>query len=83
MTDSKDAFEKALYPALERLIEMDHPNPHRSGCPDHSLLERAATSPDDLSEEESATFVAHILRCWPCFKEVKSLRQERSARKRL
>ncbi len=80
MTDSEDSFEKALdafekglYPSFESDLEKEHPNPDRIGCPNHSLLERAATSPGDLSEEEIATFVAHFVRCWPCFSEVKSL----------
>jgi hypothetical protein len=75
MTDPQDAFEKALYPAIERLIEQDYPNPPRKGCPDHSLLEKAATSPAGLSEEEKAAFVAHIVKCWPCFKDLKRLRE--------
>lgn len=82
MTDSEDALEKAFYPAIERLIKQDHPNSHRDGCPEHAFLERAAISPGDLSEEESARFVNHVLNCWPCFSEVKQLRESARERKR-
>jgi len=89
MTDSEDvfekalhAFEKSLYPGFENNLERDHPNPDRIGCPDHSFLERAGTAPYDLSDEEKAMFVEHFENCWPCFKEIKRLRQSARDRKR-
>jgi hypothetical protein len=82
MTDAEDPLEKALFSALENVIQQEYPNPNREGCPDHSFLVRAATSPSSLSNEENALFVKHVPKCWPCFKELKWLRQTQQARKR-
>jgi len=82
MTDKEDILEKALYPVLERVIQQEYPNPNREGCPDHSFLEKAATSPGSLTNEENALVVKHVPKCWPCFKELKQLRTDQQARNR-
>jgi hypothetical protein len=82
MTDAEDSLEKALYPALEQVIQREYPNPNREGCPDHSFLEKAATSPGSLNNEENALFVRHVPKCWPCFKELKWLRETQKAQER-
>jgi hypothetical protein len=75
MTDPEEQLEKALHPAFEAIYEQECPNPTREGCPDHSLLVKAATAPGSLSGDENALFLDHVLRkCWPCFQEVKNLR---------
>jgi hypothetical protein len=84
MTAEENSLEKTLYSAVENVIQRDYPNPNRDGCPDRSFLEKAATSPGSLNPEENALFVQHIPKCWPCFKELKHLREaaEKSKRKR-
>jgi hypothetical protein len=82
MSDTEDSIEKALHPALEQVYQRDFPNPNREGCPGHSFLEKAATSPGSLDNEETALFLGHVLsKCWPCFKELKELRETQQARK--
>ncbi len=81
MTEPEDPLESRLYDAVERVIQQDYPNPSRSGCPDHSLLEKAAISPGSLNAHENALFVEHVPKCWPCFKELKQLRKTAQARK--
>jgi hypothetical protein len=80
MTDAEDSLEKALYPALEQVIR-ENPNPQREGCPGHSFLEKAAASPGSLNAEENALFVGHVLKCWPCFAELKQLKKAEEAHK--
>jgi hypothetical protein len=80
MTD-EDPLEQALYSAVESVIRQDYPNPNRDGCPDRSFLEKAATSPGGLNPAENALFVQHIPKCWPCFKELKLLRETAEERK--
>lgn len=82
MTADEDPLEQALYSAVESVIRQDYPNPNRDGCPDRSVLERAAASPGGLNPAENALFVQHIPRCWPCFKELKDLRQTAGRRNR-
>ncbi len=80
MKDAEDPQEEALYPALEDLIR-ENPNPRREGCPGHSFLEKAATSPGSLDAEENALVVGHVLKCWPCFAELKQLKRTKEERK--
>lgn len=82
MTAEENSLEKALYSAVESVIQQDYPNPNRDGCPGPSLLEKAAASPSSLNPEENALFVQHIPKCWPCFKELKHLRETAEKRKR-
>jgi hypothetical protein len=78
MTDPEEPLEKDLHLAFDEFYQREFPNPTREGCPDHSLLVKAATAPDSLSSAENALFLEHVLRkCWPCFEEVKSLRASR------
>ncbi len=78
MTEPEDAFEKELFPAIERLIEQDYPNPNRGGCPGRDVLEKAAAAPAGLNEDETRVILDHVLKCWPCFKELKNLRRTRA-----
>lgn len=81
MTAPESPLEKALYPAVENVIERDYPNPNRDGCPGRSFLEKAAFFAGSLSAEENALVVQHVPKCWPCFKELKHLRKTAQARK--
>jgi hypothetical protein len=82
MTDPEDSLEKALYSAVEKVIQQDYPNPNRDGCPDRSFLEKAAAFPRSLNPAENALVVQHIPKCWPCFKELKHLRETAQEGKR-
>lgn len=75
-------LEKALYPAVENVIERDYPNPNRDGCLGRAFLEKAAFFPGSLNAEENALVVQHVPKCWPCFKELKHLRETAQALKR-
>jgi hypothetical protein len=81
MTDPADPFEKALYPAFEKVIKQDYANPNREGCPGQTFLEKAAISPSSLDPDERALLVQHVPKCWPCFKELKHLRETPQAHK--
>jgi hypothetical protein len=72
----KVTFEE-LSAASERVLQEDHPNPDRIGCPERSALERLATF-----SEEDPPFDQEILRhvtseCFPCYRELRELRAKK------
>jgi hypothetical protein len=67
---------KELSAASEQVLQQDHPNPDRVGCPERSILERLAS----FSEEDS--FDHEVLRhvtteCYPCYRELRELRAKK------
>lgn len=65
-----------LSAASERVLQQDHPNPNRVGCPERSILEQLA------SFSESGPFDYEILRhvtteCYPCFRDLRELKAKK------
>lgn len=76
--DSKKKFLKALLDASETVLQKDHPNPNRIGCPGQAVLEELAS----FSEEHApvdADAIRHISECYPCFRELRDMRLRRKA----
>jgi hypothetical protein len=74
--DSKKKFLKELLAASETVLQKDHPNPNRVGCPDHAVLQRLA----DFSEEQIAPepdVIRHVTECFPCFRALREMRRQR------
>lgn len=69
--------EQELVDAWRRALAEDHPNPHRRGCLDRALLEKAAVSLERLDGPERRLFIEHIGNCSPCSQDLKQLRTER------
>lgn len=77
--DSKKKFLKHLLEVSETVLEKDHPNPNRIGCPGHAVLEQLA----HFSEEHitvEAEVIQHITECFPCFRELRAMRLKRKAK---
>lgn len=73
MPRKSDKQFQDLLSALEIVLQQDHPNPNRVGCPPFSTLERLARfSSDDLPVEQ--TILMHITECYPCAEELRRLR---------
>lgn len=71
--DSQKKFFKELLQASEAVLEKDHPNPNRIGCPGRAILEQLA----NFSEEHvpvDADVIRHITECFPCFHELRQMR---------
>ena len=67
---------KELLAASEEVLQQDHPNPNRDGCPERSVLERlAAFSTADPSFDPAV--LQHIAECFPCFEELRQMRAMR------
>jgi hypothetical protein len=67
---------KDLLAASEKVLQEDHPNPNREGCPERAVLERLA----DFSVEDEPfdpPVLLHIAECFPCFNELRQLRSLR------
>jgi hypothetical protein len=77
MLRESDKKFQDLLAALETVLQQDHPNPNRVGCPSHSTLERLAqfSSGDDVPADE--TVLMHITECYPCAEELRRLRTTR------
>jgi len=78
MHDSKKKFLKELLEASETVLQKDHPNPNRIGCPGQAVLQQFA----DFSGEHvpvEATVIRHIAECYPCFRELREMRLRRKA----
>ena len=76
--DSKKKFLKGLLEASETVLEKDHPNPNRNGCPGQAVLQQLA----DFSGEHApveADVIRHIAECYPCFRELREMRLRRKA----
>ena len=74
--DPKKKFLKELLEASEAVLEKDHPNPDRIGCPGGAVLEQLA----NFSEEHvpvDAEVIRHINECHPCFHELREMRRKR------
>jgi hypothetical protein len=76
MLRESDKKFQDLLAALETVLQQDHPNPNRVGCPPHSTLERLAQfSCGDLPVDQSV--LMHISECYPCAEELRRLRTTR------
>jgi len=76
--DSKKKFLKELLEASETVLQKDHPNPNRIGCPGPAVLRQLA----DFSEEHvpvETDVIRHITECFPCFRELREMRLRRKA----
>lgn len=68
---------KELSAASEKVLQEDHPNPDRVGCPDRSILEKLASfSEEDPCDDEVLRHVT--TECYPCFRELRELRAKKS-----
>ena len=72
--DSKKKFLKELLEASEAVLQKDHPNPNRIGCPGQAVLEQVANfSAENITVE--AQVIRHIAECYPCFRELRLRRK--------
>lgn len=71
-------LENALLDAFDRVVHQDCPNPRRIDCPGHSALRKLVAEPDAV---HSASTLAHIRQCAPCFDQLKELRGRRTDQK--
>ena len=70
---SKKKFLKELLQASEAVLQKDHPNPNRIGCPGQTVLEQL----ENFSEEHVSVevdVIRHISECYPCFRELREIR---------
>ena len=65
-------LENELLDVFETVVHQDYPNPERIKCPGHFILRKLAAEPEAT---HSASALAHIRQCAPCFDELKKLRQ--------
>ena len=71
-------LEEELLEAFDRVVHQHHPNPHRINCPGTSALQQLAS---ELVAAESASVLAHIRQCAPCFDQLRELRRWRKSSK--
>ena len=74
--DPKKKFLRELLAATETILQKDHPNPNRIGCPGHAVLQQLA----DFSEGQIAPepdVIRHVSECFPCFRELREMRRQR------
>lgn len=77
---SKRTFERELSAEAVRIYRESHPNPNRTGCPDHSVLEQLAFFTKQDPPFDPAV-VNHVFTdCWPCYNEICELRAKRRKR---
>jgi hypothetical protein len=80
MTDDEreEPTMKELSAAAERVLQQEHPNPDRVGCPDRSILEQLA----NFSEEDppfDSDVLRHVLtECYPCFRDLRELKSKKN-----
>lgn len=73
---SKKKFLKELLEASEHVLQHDHPNPNRIGCPPSSVIEALANfSEGDVTVETEV--IQHVTGCDPCFRQLRELRLRR------
>ena len=70
-------LENELFDVFETVVHEDYPNSQRVNCPGHSILRKLAGEPEAA---HSASTLAHISQCAPCFDEMKELRRTRVQR---
>jgi len=70
-------LENDLLHAFDMVLHQDYPNPERTDCPGCSVLKRLAAEPEAA---QSASTLAHIRQCAPCFDELKELRPRHTHR---
>jgi len=75
--DARMIDEQELVNAWRQALAEDHPNPHRHGCLDRALLEKAAVSLERLDDRERRLFIEHIGNCSPCSQDLKQLRTKK------
>ena len=63
-------LENELFDAFDRVVHQDYPNPQRVDCPGRFALQTLAAEPQAA---HSASTLAHISQCAPCFDELKKL----------
>jgi hypothetical protein len=68
-------LEKDLFDAFDRIVHQDYPNPRRVSCPGHFALQTLAAEPEAI---HSASILAHISQCAPCFDELRELRRRQA-----
>jgi len=71
-------LENELFDAFDTVVHQDYPNPQRINCPGHSILRKLAAEPEAA---HSASTLAHIRQCAPCFEELKELRRRQTLRR--
>lgn len=74
MSDELHKHLRELSLAAEKVLQQDHPNPDRIGCPKNSVLEEVANFAGG-SPSYDYDVLCHIFdECYPCYREVKTLR---------
>ena len=68
-------LENELFDAFDRVVHQDYPNLRRINCPEPSALRKLAAEPEAV---HSASTLAHIRHCAPCFDELKELRRRQT-----
>jgi len=63
-------LEKKIFDAFDRVVHEDYPNLQRINCPGSSALRKLAAQPEAVL---SASTLAHIRQCAPCFDELREL----------
>lgn len=76
--DKKKRFLNALLEASEAVLEKDHPNPNRIGCPGRAVLGELANFSEERVPVE-ADVIRHITECYPCFLELRGMRLRRKS----
>jgi hypothetical protein len=69
-------LEKELFDMFDRVVHQDYPNPKRINCPGSPALAKLAAEPT----LHSASILAHIRQCAPCFDELRKLRRRQTHR---
>ena len=69
-------LEEELLEAFDRVVHQDYPNPHRINCPGTSALQQLVNESVAI---QSASILAHIRQCAPCFDELRELRRSRKS----
>ena len=78
---SRNKTVRELSSAAERVLQQDHPNPNRIGCPEHSILEQVAMFSGGEPSFDYA-ILSHIFDgCYPCYSEVRTLRTKSKGRR--
>jgi hypothetical protein len=66
-------LENELLDAFERVVHHDYRNPQRVNCPGRFAMQKLVAEPEAA---HSASTLAHISQCAPCFDELKKLRRQ-------
>jgi hypothetical protein len=70
-------LDNELFDAFDRVVHHDYPNPQRVNCPGRFALQKLAAEP---AAGHSASTLAHISQCAPCFDELRELRRRQTHR---